>query len=185
MGRGRHSRSGAFPENRRTAPTNDAARQHRRPRPGRAASRPEAGGVPTGRRVGSSVSIPRGECAWSSGSIPESATVYVQEHPRPSERRQRRPGRRCRRSCRTAGRRHPAHRSAFAVRCLNETPYFLGGVETLLQRSEELLASLRCDMRLPAALYPDSRSVSRTQRYMDEACAASTKLPSTTASSRS
>ena len=59
----------------------------------------------------------------------------------------------------------------FAVRCLDEPPYLLDGIETLLQRSEELLAFLRCDMPLPADLYPDSRSVSRTQRYMDEACA--------------
>ena len=51
----------------------------------------------------------------------------------------------------------------------DEPPF--DGFEVLLQRSEELLGFLRCDVPLPADLYPGRRSVSRTQRYMDEACA--------------
>lgn len=141
------------------------------PRPGRDASRPAAGGVPAGGRLGSSVSIHQGRVRLELRFEPESATVYVQEHPvslhddnvvlvddvddsaGP----------------RVAGTLRIDPR--FAVRCLDEPPYLLDGVETLLQRSEGLRAFLRCDMPLPADLYPDSRSVSRTQRHMDEACA--------------
>ena len=53
---------------------------------------------------------------------------------------------------------------AFSVNYLDEPPFF-GGIEILLQRSEELLAFLRCDVPLPADLYPDGRSVSLTQRH--------------------
>ena len=141
------------------------------PRPDRDASRPREGGVPAGRRLDSSVRIHQGKVRLELRFEPESATVYVQEHPVPLngdnvvlvDDVDDPAGPRVVGTLRIDPR--------FAVRCLDEPPYLLDGVETLLQRSEELLAFLRCDMPLPADLYPDSRSVSRTQRYMDEACA--------------
>ena len=141
------------------------------PRPGRGASRPGEGGVPAGRRLASSVRIHQGRVRLELRFEPESATVYVQEHPVPLngdnvvlvDDVDDPAGPRVVGTLRIDPR--------FAVRCLDEPPYLLDGVETLLQRSEELLAFLRCDMPLLADLYPDGRSVARTQRYMDEACA--------------
>ena len=52
------------------------------PRPSRDASRPElAGGAPAGRRLGSTVTICQGSVLLELRFDPESATVYVQEHP--------------------------------------------------------------------------------------------------------
>ena len=112
---------------------------------------------------------------------PESATVYVQEHP-----------------VRLNGDNvvlvddvdGPAGPQVAGT--LRIDPGFTGradeppfdGFEVLLQRSEELLGFLRCDVPLPADLYPGRRSVSRTQRYMDEACARYGLPPATSGPAR-
>ncbi len=137
------------------------------PRPGRDASRPEqARGALAGRRRGSTVTIRQGSVLLELRFDPESAIVYVQEHlvrlnednvvlvddvdgpdgPQVAGTLRIDPG--------------------FTVGRSDEPPF--DGFEVLLQRSEELLGFLRCDVPLPARpLF----GVSRTQRYMDEACA--------------
>ena len=140
------------------------------PRPGRDLSRGQGRGAPSGRRLGSTVTIRQGSVVLALRWDPERTTLYVQEHPvrlngdnvvlvddvdGPD-------------GPRVAGtvRIDPG----FSVRCLDEPP-FRTGFEVFFQRSDELLAFLRCDVPLPDDLYPDGRSVSLTQRYMDEACA--------------
>jgi hypothetical protein len=135
------------------------------PRPGRE----QAGGAPADRRLGSTVAIRQGSLLLELRFDPESATVYVQEHPvrlngdnvvlvddvdGPA-------------GPQVAGtlRIDPG----FAVGRSDEPPF--DGFEVLLQRSEELLGFLRCNVPLPADLYRGRRSVSRTQWYMDKACA--------------
>lgn len=140
------------------------------PRPGRDASRPEqAEGAPTGRRLGSTVTIRQGSVLLELRFDRENATVYVQEHPvrlngnnvvlvddvdGPA-------------GPQVAGTLHID--PGFIVGGSDEPPF--DGFEVLLQRSEELLGFLRCDVPLPADLSSRPFGVSRTQRYMDEACA--------------
>ena len=71
----------------------------------------------------------------------------------------------------------------FTVGRSDEPPF--DGFEVLLQRSEELLGFLRCDVPLPADLLARPLfGVSRTQRYMDEACARYGLLPATSRPAR-
>ena len=139
------------------------------PRFGPDAPRPDqGGGAPAGRRLGSMVTIRQGGVLLELRFDPQSAVAYVQEQPirlngdnvvlvddvdGPA-------------GPRVVGtlRIDPG----FSVGRPDEPPY---GFEDLLQRSEELFAFLRCDVPLPADLYPRGRSVSLAQRYMDEACA--------------
>ena len=177
------------------------------PRPSRDASRPEqAGGAPAGRRLGSTVTIRQGSVLLELRFDPESATVYVQEHPirlngdnvvlvddvdgpaGPQVAGTLRidPG--------FTGRADEPPFDGFHLSLSRAVEWLLGtgrsdeppfdGFEVLLQRSEELLGFLRCDVPLPADLYPGRRSVSRTQRYMDEACARYGLPPATSGPAR-